>query len=212
MKKLSYFGLLSIPMCLGQHVSAQTAEQAKSASQQKPNIIFILADDMGLGKTVQVLSYLLAMKQNGQTLPSLIVCPASLVLNWAEECRKFTPELNCVVVDGDAAHRAQLAEQWDGADVVVTSYDLLRRDETLYESQKFYACILDEAQASTPAQQWLMAHCWEYGFILRYPAEKQDITGIIYEPWHYRYVGRDHAQAIRQSGQCLEEFLQAEHP
>ena len=49
MKKLSYFGLLSIPMCLGQHVSAQTAEQAKSASQQKPNIIFILADDMGYG-------------------------------------------------------------------------------------------------------------------------------------------------------------------
>lgn len=72
--------------------------------------------------------------------------------------------------------------------------------------------VLDEAQASTPAQQWLMEHCWEYGFILRYPAEKQDITGIIYEPWHYRYVGRDHAQSIRQSGQCLEEFLQAEHP
>ena len=79
------------------------------------------------------------MKENGQerpgkpkdegVLPSLIVCPASLVLNWAEECQKFTPELNCVVVDGDAAHRAQLAEQWDGADVVVTSYDLLRRDE-----------------------------------------------------------------------------------
>ncbi len=108
----------------------------------------ILADDMGLGKTVQVLSYLLALReQGGNPLPSLIVCPASLVLNWAEECQKFTPELNCVVVDGDAAHRAQLAEQWNGADVVVTSYDLLRRDETLYESQKFYACILDEAQA-----------------------------------------------------------------
>ena len=108
----------------------------------------ILADDMGLGKTVQVLSYLLALReQGGNPLPSLIVCPASLVLNWAEECQKFTPELNCVVVDGDAAHRAQLAEQWDGADVVVTSYDLLRRDETLYENQKFYACILDEAQA-----------------------------------------------------------------
>ena len=112
----------------------------------------ILADDMGLGKTVQVLSYLLAMKQSGQTegkglLPSLIVCPASLVLNWAEECRKFTPELTCVVVDGDAAHRAALAESWPAADLVVTSYDLLRRDEALYEGQEFYACILDEAQA-----------------------------------------------------------------
>ena len=112
----------------------------------------ILADDMGLGKTVQVLSYLLAMKQSGQTeskglLPSLIVCPASLVLNWAEECRKFTPELTCVVVDGDAVHRAALAESWPAADLVVTSYDLLRRDEALYEGQEFYACILDEAQA-----------------------------------------------------------------
>ena len=107
----------------------------------------ILADDMGLGKTVQVLSYLLAMKQNGQTLPSLIVCPASLVLNWAEECQKFTPELSCVVVDGDAAHRAELAESWPATDLVVTSYDLLRRDEALYEGQEFYACILDEAQA-----------------------------------------------------------------
>ena len=107
----------------------------------------ILADDMGLGKTVQVLSYLLAMKQNGQTLPSLIVCPASLVLNWAEECQKFTPELSCVVVDGDAAHRAELAESWPAANLVMTSYDLLRRDEALYEGQEFYACILDEAQA-----------------------------------------------------------------
>ena len=117
----------------------------------------ILADDMGLGKTVQVLSYLLAMKENGQerpgkpkdegVLPSLIVCPASLVLNWAEECQKFTPELHCLVVDGDAAHRAALAKQWGSADVVVTSYDLLRRDEELYAGQAFYACILDEAQA-----------------------------------------------------------------
>ena len=107
----------------------------------------ILADDMGLGKTVQVLSYLLAMKEAGQRLPSLIVCPASLVLNWEEECQKFTPQLTCVAVDGDAAHRAALAATWADADLVVTSYDLLRRDEELYENQAFYACILDEAQA-----------------------------------------------------------------
>ena len=107
----------------------------------------ILADDMGLGKTVQVLSYLLALKEGGQTLPSLIVCPASLVLNWAEECQKFTPQLRCVTVDGDAAHRAAAARLWPEADLVVTSYDLLRRDRELYQDQAFYACILDEAQA-----------------------------------------------------------------
>ena len=107
----------------------------------------ILADDMGLGKTVQVLSYLLAMKEGGQALPSLIVCPASLVLNWQEECKKFTPQLACIAVDGDAAHRAELAKQWENADLIITSYDLLRRDEELYKEQPFYACILDEAQA-----------------------------------------------------------------
>ena len=116
----------------------------------------ILADDMGLGKTVQVLSYLLAMKEGGQALPSLIVCPASLVLNWQEECKKFTPQLTCIAVDGDAARRAELAKQWADADLVVTSYDLLRRDEELYKEQQFYACILDEAQAikNHPTQKY----------------------------------------------------------
>ena len=66
---------------------------------------------------------------------------------------------------------------------------------------------LDELQAQTAEQQWLMEHCWEYGFILRYPADKCDITGIGYEPWHYRYVGRETAAAIRESGLCLEEYL-----
>ncbi|WP_454940905.1 M15 family metallopeptidase [Evtepia sp.] len=67
--------------------------------------------------------------------------------------------------------------------------------------------LLDARQEDTPVQQWLMEHCWEYGFLLRYPPDKGAVTGIIYEPWHYRYVGRDHAQAIGQAGLCLEEFL-----
>ena len=66
---------------------------------------------------------------------------------------------------------------------------------------------LDSRQADTPAQKWLMAHSWEYGFILRYPTDKSDVTGIIYEPWHYRYVGRDYARQICESGLCLEEWL-----
>lgn len=68
---------------------------------------------------------------------------------------------------------------------------------------------LDETQEQTPVQQWLIAHSWEYGFVLRYPNDKSDVTGIIYEPWHYRYVGKDAARAMHESGHCLEEYLQA---
>ena len=68
--------------------------------------------------------------------------------------------------------------------------------------------VLNEKQATMPAQKWLMEHSWEYGFILRYPVNKSDVTGIIYEPWHYRYVGRAHAKAIYESGLCLEEWLE----
>lgn len=66
---------------------------------------------------------------------------------------------------------------------------------------------LIDAQEDMPAQQWLMEHCQEYGFILRYPKDKEDITGIVYEPWHYRYVGKKHAAAIMSNGICLEEYL-----
>lgn len=67
--------------------------------------------------------------------------------------------------------------------------------------------ILDEGQENTPVQQWLMAHCAEYGFILRYPTGKSALTGISYEPWHYRYVGVQAAKEIMDGGLCLEEYL-----
>nr|WP_330382165.1 M15 family metallopeptidase [Mediterraneibacter massiliensis] len=67
---------------------------------------------------------------------------------------------------------------------------------------------LDEAQGDTPEQKWLMEHCAEYGFILRYPPEKADVTGIIYEPWHYRYVGKEAAKEITEKGLTLEEYLE----
>src|SRR5699024_7064979 len=67
--------------------------------------------------------------------------------------------------------------------------------------------VLDEGQEDTPLQQWLMAHCWEYGFILRYPTDKSALTGVGYEPWHYRYVGEEAAKAITEQGICLEEYL-----
>ena len=67
---------------------------------------------------------------------------------------------------------------------------------------------LDETQESTAVQKWLMEHSWEYGFILRYPNDKSEITGIIYEPWHYRYVGHEDAEQIHSLGVCLEEYLE----
>ncbi len=69
--------------------------------------------------------------------------------------------------------------------------------------------VLNKKQEETKAQKWLMEHCWEYGFILRYPSSKSEITGIGYEPWHYRYVGKETALAIRDSGLCFEEYLTA---
>lgn len=66
---------------------------------------------------------------------------------------------------------------------------------------------LETWQEDTPVQQWLMKNSWKYGFVLRYPPEKSSITGIIYEPWHYRYVGRQAAEEMHNKGLCLEEYL-----
>lgn len=69
--------------------------------------------------------------------------------------------------------------------------------------------VLDEGQEDTAEQQWLMENSWKYGFILRYPSDKSEITGIYYEPWHYRYVGKDAAKEIYERGICFEEYLAA---
>ena len=67
---------------------------------------------------------------------------------------------------------------------------------------------LNESQENTPEQQWMMKNSWKYGFILRYPEGKTHITGIYYEPWHYRYVGKEAAKEIYESGLTFEEYLQ----
>lgn len=72
--------------------------------------------------------------------------------------------------------------------------------------------VLDSRQAELPAQKWLMEHCWEYGFILRYPYDKISVTGIIYEPWHYRYVGHELAAELHELGLTLEEYIDSLTP
>ena len=70
-----------------------------------------------------------------------------------------------------------------------------------------YYPYLNYNQENTDVQKWLMEHSWEYGFILRYPNGTTEITGIIYEPWHYRYVGREMAAEIHELGITLEEYV-----
>ena len=106
----------------------------------------ILADDMGLGKTVQAIAVLLAAKQEGKQGTSLIVAPASLVYNWGEELRRFAPALSWEVIAGTQEERAEKLKSCQKYDVIVTSYDLLKRDIEAYEDKEFFCHIIDEAQ------------------------------------------------------------------
>lgn len=66
---------------------------------------------------------------------------------------------------------------------------------------------VEETFENTKQFSWLQSHAAEYGFVMRYPKSKQSLTGVIYEPWHYRYVGKDHAAKMNQLGYCLEEYV-----
>ena len=105
----------------------------------------ILADDMGLGKTLQVIS-LFQTQEKGET--SIVVCPSSLSLNWRNEINKFAPNTKVCVVRGNASEREEIIKNTKKFDVIVTSYDLLKRDIDLYEEAnwKFRYIIADEAQ------------------------------------------------------------------
>lgn len=68
-------------------------------------------------------------------------------------------------------------------------------------------CNTYDSFANSAEYAWLMKNAYKYGFILRYPKEKEDVTGIVYEPWHWRFVGVEYAKKIKDSGLCLEEYL-----
>ena len=107
----------------------------------------ILADDMGLGKTLQVITLLLSEKEaGGEGEKSLIVCPASLIYNWENEISRFAPSLSTLVLSGTIAEREELFKTLDSFDVIITSYDLLKRDKDLYSEKTFRFLIIDEAQ------------------------------------------------------------------
>lgn len=110
----------------------------------------ILADDMGLGKTIQIISIILSYKENCKEnrKPILVVCPSSLSLNWKAEIEKFSKNINAMVISGSAQKRKEQINNIPNYDVVITSYDLIKRDIDLYKKldYEFRYLIADEAQ------------------------------------------------------------------
>ena len=109
----------------------------------------ILADDMGLGKTIQLLAVILDYIQNEKKpKPSIVVCPSSLSLNWQNEIKKFTPDLTSLVIHGNADERKKQLKRIPKYNIVITSYDLLKRDIETYKelNYEFKFIIADEAQ------------------------------------------------------------------
>ena len=122
----------------------------------------ILADDMGLGKTLQIITLLeharleaisktvdLAETASHTACPppvSLIVCPSSLVYNWDSEIEHFAPTLKTLLITGTAQERQELLTHYADYDVLITSYDMLKRDIASYDNLHFHYQIIDEAQ------------------------------------------------------------------
>ena len=109
----------------------------------------VLADDMGLGKTIQMLSIILGdLEEKKEHRASIVICPSSLTLNWYNESQKFTEKIKTLVIKGNANERKKQIKEIKNYDLVITSYDLLKRDIEVYkeEKYKFRFAIADEAQ------------------------------------------------------------------
>lgn len=106
----------------------------------------ILADEMGLGKTVQMIAFLLSEKEIKGPAANLLIVPTSLVYNWEDELRRFSPSLDLVIVSGSKEERREIIKGAGDYDVIITSYPLIRKDIHDYKDIDFRYIVLDEAQ------------------------------------------------------------------
>ncbi len=134
---------------------------------------------------------------DGARSEGLSVCLSSAYRNYSDQSYLYNRKVQQLGGDYEAAARIVLppgtSEHQLGLCADITD--------------QFYE-VKTAALENTALFQWMQEHCAEYGFILRYPADKEDITGVIYEPWHFRYVGEEAAAYITEHGLCLEEFLE----
>ena len=106
----------------------------------------ILADDMGLGKTLQIIAVLKSELKSKKNKTSIVVCPSTLVLNWKAEVEKWCKSIKVLIVRGTVEERKDKLDNYQDYDLIITSYDLLKRDIENYEDKSFKYIIADEAQ------------------------------------------------------------------
>lgn len=159
--------------------------------------------------------------------------PIELV-NLYEQPRHFSLATSDILLEKhvyQAAERMFKQAEQDGVDgfILTSGYRTREKQQSIYEEATAGFAALPGASEhesglafdvtaygseggfeTTPQFDWLQRHCWDYGFILRYPEDGESITGIAYEPWHYRYVGDAEALAIRDSGLTLEEYMEVD--
>ena len=138
----------------------------------------------------------------------LIIVVASAYRSIERQWELFDNKVARLIAQGinetDAQSEAAKEVAWPGS----SEHHLgLAVDLVAYHNQR-----LDDTQDATEENKWLREHCHEFGFILRYPPDKSEITGVIYEPWHFRYVGPEAAEVIMARGLCLEEYLDSLAP
>lgn len=147
-----------------------------------PELSQMLEDAVGDGMQMYVLSAYRDYESQWEVFNTTMV-------DWINQGKSpleaYEETKKSVAVPGTSEHASGLA-----LDIVSTKYG-----------------ELDDKQAETEEAKWLAENCWKYGFILRYPPEKSEITGIVFEPWHYRYVGKEAAKEIKEKDVTLEEYL-----
>lgn len=122
---------------------------------------------------------------------------------WDDQVYLFDKKVKSFISKGYSEEEAKILAAKETAVPGTSEHQLGLAVDILCQSRPW----LDDGQANTATQKWLMANCHKYGFILRYPKGTTPITGIIYEPWHYRYVGVEIATEIMTKGITLEEYL-----
>jgi D-alanyl-D-alanine carboxypeptidase len=152
-------------------------------SRAAPYLERLLADSKEDGVDLYIMSTYRTQEYQQQNLDNSI---SDRMAGGMDYEAAYADAITNVAIPGKSEHNAGLA-----IDIMTPSYTSMD----------------DDGFKNTPEYEWLIANAHKYGFILRYPEGKQDITGIIYEPWHYRFVGVYHATKIMESGLTLEEYF-----